>query len=99
MKLPPGTDIRMGMHAGVSLYYVFLVPRPREANMRLLDEMAAPGCLSALLTHEAGIDWPDRRGVALAEETLALGSPVILQFARLSDALAAHKRLTAAMAH
>lgn len=87
------------MLAGVSLYYVFIAPRPLEANMRLLDKLAAPGCLSTLLTHDAGTDWPDRRGVALAEETLELGSPVILQFARLADALTAHRRLVQAMAH
>ena len=99
MRLPPGCDVRLGMPAGVSLYYVLIAPRPREANMRLLDELAAPGCLSTLLTHEAGINWPDKQGVALIEAVLLEGGPAILQFSRLSDALAAHKRLTAAMAH
>ena len=99
MRLPPGTDVRLGMHAGVSLYYVFLAPRPREAGMHLLNELAEAGRMTTFLAHETGVAWPDRQGVALAEETLEQGCPVILQFARLADALAAHKRLTAAMAH
>lgn len=93
MRLPVGTDIRMGMLPGVGRHYVFLAPRPRQAGMHLLDELARPGQLSALLTHDAGTDWPDRRGVALAEETLECGSPVIMEFASLSDALTAYRRV------
>jgi hypothetical protein len=77
VKLPVGCDVRIGMHAGVSLYYVFLAPRSSSAGMHLLDEIAEPGHMSAMFTHDAGIDWPDRRSVALAKATLEQGCPVI----------------------
>lgn len=95
MRLPVGTDIRLCTIPELAAF-VLLAPPPLTAGMHLLDRL---GELSALITHDAGVVWPDKRGIALAEATLAQGSAVVLQFERVVDAVLAHRRLTAAMAH
>lgn len=98
MRLPPNTEVRLGLVADAPAFFVFLAVPPLRAGTHLLDMVSNPG-ISALLTFDRDVDWPDQKGVALIEATLEQGGPAILQFARLADALAAHKRLTTAMAH
>ena len=98
MRLPPNTEVRLGLIADVPAFFVILAVPPLRAGTHLLDMVSKPG-VSALLTFERDLDWPDPKGCALIEATLEQGGPAILQFSRLSDALSAHKRLTSAMAH
>ena len=65
-------------------------------ELHLLNMVSKPG--AADVRPRCRLARPEK-SVALIEATLEQGGPAILQFARLADALAAHKRLTAAMAH
>jgi hypothetical protein len=60
---------------------------------RFVVILPPPGGLSVVLTHDAGVSWPDRRGEALAREVLAEGGTVALGFATLGDALACQQRI------
>jgi hypothetical protein len=94
VRLPPDTDARLGFVPGqAGAYFVFLAAPPETAGMHLLDLLTRPGSLTAMLTHDPGVSWPDRRGVDLAEAMLAGGGVAILQFATMADALACHGRL------
>jgi hypothetical protein len=48
---------------------------------------------NALLTHDAGTDWPDAAGARQASAVLAEGGVVGLAFEKLADALACRARL------
>lgn len=98
MRLPPNIDVRLGLIAGMPAFFVFLAVPPLRAGTHLLDAVGKPG-VSALLTFDRDVQWPDQKGVALIEVTLEQGGPAIMQFARLADALSAHRRLVQAMAH
>jgi hypothetical protein len=89
MTFPPETDVRLGLIPHTNDYYVFLATPPLAAGSHLLKEMRA-GALVALLTHEPGCKWTDRRGEQLAVSVLVNGGAVIMQFATMQDALAAH---------
>ncbi len=59
---------------------------------------AIPCCpgLSGIITHDAGMSWPDKQGEQLANVTLAqLETAVFLVFTDLAGALACRKRLEA----
>ena len=58
-----------------------------------LDSLRQPGGLSALVTHDPGGTWPDRKGEALAMAVLARGGAVGLAFASVDAALACKRRL------
>lgn len=92
MKFPPETDCRLGLIPGGREYYVFLAAPPLKAGVELLDVARRPGSLTVTLTHDAGCAWTDRKGERFAESFLANGGAVIMQFATLQDALAAHAR-------
>jgi hypothetical protein len=55
-----------------------------------------PGKHSTILTHDRDLHWPDRHGEMLAATTLEAGGVVLMGFARLTDAMACHAKLTAA---
>ena len=57
------------------------------------DSLRRPGGLSALVTHDPGETWPDRKGEALAMAVLARGGAVGLAFASVADALVCKRRL------
>jgi hypothetical protein len=59
--------------------------------MHLLDMVSRPGEMTALLTHDEGMTWPDRRGIALAEAILEVGGVAVLQFETMADAIACPK--------
>ena len=99
MKTPPGTEVRLGLVADLGGYFVFLAAPPLTAGTHLLDQVGRPGALTALLTHDDGMHWTDREGVALAEATLAAGGSVVMQFTTVMDALAAHARLVREVAN
>lgn len=67
---------------------------PPGADMDPVAIATRPGGLSAVLTHDAEMSWPDARGQALASAVLAQpGGTVLLMFKTLVDALACRKRL------
>jgi hypothetical protein len=53
-----------------------------------------PGCTTAILSHDPGVNWPDKRGEAMAAAALAqAGGAVLMVFSSAADALACHHRL------
>jgi hypothetical protein len=57
-------------------------------------DLRTPGRLSALLSHDPGVTWPDRRGELLMDAVLAEGGTIALLFAAAEDAIACRSRLT-----
>ena len=58
--------------------------------------LTKPGAVCPLLTHAAGVSWPNRTGEALALAALADGGAVALGFVRLADAASCKARLEGA---
>lgn len=98
MKLPPGTEARLGLipQAG---YFVFLAVPPLTAGSHLLAQLEKPGSLTALITHDPGMDWTDRKGELLAEGVLHQGGAVVMRFETMADALGAQRRLVRELEH
>lgn len=69
---------------------VVVASRPEAARLESLNRR---GALSALLTHDEGLTWPNTRGEALAAATLLHGGAVALAFVTLADALRCKARL------
>lgn len=92
LRLPSGGAARL-----------FSLPTPTECRWCVmisadperarLDSLRRPGGLAALVTHDPGGTWPDRKGEALAMAVLAQGGAVGLAFASIADALACKRRL------
>lgn len=87
MQLPNGT--RCAVHSFPAIagatWAVIAAAAPTEPQPDVLTQR---GQLSAILTHDAGLSWPDAKGVALAEAVLAAGGAVAFGFAALADAMA-----------
>ena len=92
MRLPPGTEARLGLIPNQG-YFVFLAAPPLQAGVHLLARLREPGTMTALLTHDPDLTWPDRYGEALAEHVLAHGGAVVMQFASMANAMSAQRRL------
>jgi hypothetical protein len=96
LRVPEGGAARLfrvpaaaGLHPGG--WGVIIAGKPEDARPECL---ARPGEVGAVLTHDAGLSWPDARGEALADAVLAQGGgPVALLFPALGDALACKRRL------
>ncbi|MBL6082482.1 hypothetical protein JMJ56_31440 [Belnapia sp. T18] len=57
------------------------------------EALMRPGSANALLTHDPGMSWTDRRGEALARATIEAGGAVAFAFVTLGDAMACHRRI------
>ncbi len=93
MHLPDNCDIRLVMlpaPGGGTEVFVIAAPPPLKAGLALFGRK--PG-LSGIITHDAGLSWPDRTGQRMAETLLRNGHPVAFGFQNLADALACHGRL------
>ncbi|MDA8252038.1 MAG: hypothetical protein M0Z28_23135 [Rhodospirillales bacterium] len=82
-------------------HVIFVVPCPLEGGIpaSLVELSAAsmrPDRLCAILTHDAGRDWPDPSAVALASNALGSGGAAIFAFETLADAAACRRRLALA---
>jgi hypothetical protein len=74
---------------------------PAEPTVIVLPEGASsiPDLLTkgprvhAVLTHDAGLSWPDAAGCQLARAAIQGGGAVILQFVNFDDAELCRKRL------
>ena len=92
LRLPPGGAARLhSLPATADCRWCVMLAADRERAG--LDSLWRPGGLSALVTHDPGCTWPDRKGEALAMAVLAQGGAVGLAFASVADALACKRRL------
>jgi len=89
IDLPTGADVRIIV--GFPEVVLVITQEGRTAN---LEDFTKAGECSLVLTHDAGVTWPDRKGVMLAKAALADGWPMMLQFENLADALACRRRLS-----
>ncbi len=92
LRMPHGGAARLFSvpHVYGWTWGVFLAANQKFAHP---DALRVPGRVSATLTHDAGISWPDWRGERLAVEMLAIGGTVCLAFHGLADAIRCKKRL------
>lgn len=93
--LPEGGAARLySMHHAPGFPWAVLaasnpaLARPEAFGMR--------GAVSAVLTHDEGMTWPNARGEALAVAILDEGGAVALAFRNIADALACKRRLEGA---
>ena len=56
-------------------------------------DMRRPGHVIAMVTHDAGMTWPDKRGQQLMAAVLAEAGTVFLLFDARNDAEACRRRL------
>jgi hypothetical protein len=89
--LPPGCDIRLCSALFGDGWSVLVAVLPLKAEWGNL--LLRPGSLSAALTHDPGVSWPDRPGIQMAAAILRKGGVVSLEFASLGDALQCEARL------
>ena len=87
IKLPPGADIRTSLVDGKTLITIASPKQPSN------PQAAARGSVTPYLTHPAGVTWPDRIGICLANDALEHAGSVVLEFASLADGLAFRQRL------
>jgi hypothetical protein len=59
----------------------------------LFETLTQPGGVSAILSHDKGVVWPDPGGIAIAVSVLEAGGAAMLAFADLADALKAKARI------
>jgi hypothetical protein len=86
-----GTVARLHILAeGEHRFVVFVAADERDATPAALTR---PGGLAALITHDPGLTWPDKRGESLARAMLEADGVAALGFARLGDASAAQGRI------
>ncbi len=92
LMLPPGGTARLYSlpTAADCRWCVMVAGDPERAR---LESLRRPGGLSALVTHDPGGTWPDRKGEALAMAVLVRGGAVGLAFASVADAVVCMRRL------
>jgi hypothetical protein len=92
LRLPSGGAARLfSLPTAADCHWcVILAGDPERAR---LESRRRPGGLAALVTHDPGGTWPDRKGEAMAMAVLARGGAVGLAFASIADALACKRRL------
>lgn len=94
-RLPAGARARLHIREafGAPLFFVACAMPPVEATPEAVRTRGLP---HALLTHDAGVSWPDQRGAALLKATVEAGGLALLAFPCLADALRAKKRMDGA---
>jgi hypothetical protein len=74
---------------------VIAIPPVAPSLDALAAAMSAGRGMSAILTHDPGVTWPDAAGRRLLAEVLARGGIAVLLHSSMRDALAAHRRALA----
>jgi hypothetical protein len=92
LTLPKGGTARLFATPDLRGCAWAVVVAAKAENARL-ESLTRRGAMSALLTHDEGLSWPNTRGEALAAATLEHGGAVALAFATLADALGCKARL------
>jgi hypothetical protein len=87
-----GCAARLHMRDGAHGYTIIIAATEAQATP---EALLRPGEVSALLSHDRGVSWPDAKGQAMARGVLAAGGMVALGFATLADALACQQRIRA----
>jgi hypothetical protein len=83
---------------GVRIQTIVIAPEEVMINVlspgqvSIAEALRGPG-VSAMLTHDAGVNWPDRTGCDLATAALKCGGFVIFQFRSMADACKCRARL------
>ena len=88
--VPATADIRL--HSRGSAWFVTVAASGGPQDPETLTTRT--GGQSAVITHDAGLDWPDKKGQSLASAVLAQpGGAAVLIFEGLVDAMACRDRL------
>ncbi len=96
MKIPQNAAAAIAMlpvTRGAAVVIAIPPRKPSLANLLVGQPMT-----HAFVTHDPGTRWPDRMGQQLVEAALDRGGAAVLVFASLADAIAAHRRVVAAVA-
>jgi len=83
---------------------ILTIPAGADVRLRVLPPcvvvtpsggsgLATPGAVAAVLSHDPGVTWPDRRGIGLSDAVLESGGTVCFEFASLADAFTFRARL------
>lgn len=75
---------------GADGIWIFAAVPPHQPSV---FDLRTPGRMSALLSHDAGLSWPDRRGELIMQAVLAESGTIALLFSTVEDALACRDRL------
>ena len=59
-----------------------------------ITDLRQPGQVSAWLSHDRGLSWPDRKGEVLLRALLAEGGTAVLVFEDILDAEVCREKLT-----
>ncbi len=71
----------------------FVVMAAEKPHQPTVMDMRRAGHLVAMVTHDAGMTWPDKRGQQLMHAVLAEAGTVFLLFDTRNDAEACRRRL------
>ncbi|WP_284945352.1 hypothetical protein [Acidisoma cladoniae] len=81
IQVPVAARINTIVYAADEVAIAVLSP----GHLSLEDVLSRPG-MSALLTHDEGVNWPDRTGCSLATVAFRAGRAVIFKFRSMADA-------------
>jgi hypothetical protein len=94
MKLPSNANCSLAMFPPNRGAVVIIAASPTPPTLDALADQVAQGRgLSAHISHDPGLSWPDAAGQRLVEEVLARCGIAVLTFASMGDALRAHRRV------
>jgi hypothetical protein len=88
------TDLNVTQPVHIPAFRFFAIlaaAAPREPSAA---DLRKPGGVSACITHDAGVSWPDRRGLSLLNAIVSNGGIVMLAFQTAKDAAACRERIT-----
>jgi len=85
---PPTITIPTGAGIRLTMLPPAIIVTPSGGS-----DLATPGTVAAVLGHDPGVTWPDRRGIGLADAVLESGGTVCFEFASLADAFTFRARL------
>ena len=84
------TDYTVAIAPTGTMHAVLIAPPGVTADVAMLTR---PGRSASVLTHDAGLTWPDAEGCGIAEACIAFGYPVGLIFQDEASATACRDRL------
>jgi hypothetical protein len=94
IRIPLGSKVVLSTDASFGETAVVILP-PGVASTN--DVLRGAPKLSATVTHDLGVDWPDAAGCQLAQAAINDGGFVALVFPRERDAKACQRRLKASI--
>jgi len=76
----------------------FVVMAAQAPHMPSVADMRSPGYLTALLSHDSGLTWPDKPGQQIMKAVIAEHGTIFLLFENRNDAEACRRRLLRGLA-